>query len=477
MTSKTPICVDLDGSLIKTDLLNEAALALLKLNPLYIFSIFVWLLQGRANLKHQIASRVSINAASLPYNQELCDYLKEESDTGCEIVLVTASNKRYAESIGNHLGFISNVIASDANQNLKGKEKARVLTETYGEGNFIYVGDSYADLQVWKQSKAAVVVNVSGRRRKQLKKMDIEEIKHFASDNNYFHSIFQAARPYQWVKNILIFVPLVMSHQIGSGSLVLQSILGFFAMSFVASSVYVLNDLGDLEADRLHPDKKTRPFAAGDLPISTGIILIIILLSAGLSVAAMLPSLFLYILEIYFITNIFYTMLFKRIVILDIIILSLLYTIRILAGGAAINEEIGFWLLAFSMFIFLSLSMQKRYAELKGIQERGLENAEGRAYQATDENLILAFGAMSGLISVLVLALYINSTVVIELYNQPQILWLTCPIMLYWISRMWLLTNRGIVSDDPIRFAVGDRTSYIVGGLMLSVILIATIGI
>ncbi|MHB2040074.1 MAG: UbiA family prenyltransferase [Acidiferrobacteraceae bacterium] len=457
-----PLCVDLDGTLLRTDSLIEALLMLLKANPLILFLLPVWLIRGKAYFKQQVGARVTLAPATLPYNLELLKYLTEEEAAGRRLVLATAADRRTAEQIAGYLGIFSRVIASDGRHNLSGRAKARRLAECFGEHGFDYAGNSHADLAVWPEAAHAIVVSAPPTvARKAASLAPVAEVFP-APGTNRWRAFLKAIRIHQWAKNLLILVPLATSHSLASGAAVKLDLFAFIAFSLCSSSVYLLNDLLDLEADRLHRTKCRRPFASGDLPLTLGLGFIpLLLLSAGTIAITLLPRAFALTLAGYFLLTLAYSFYLKRIALLDVLVLALLYSARIGAGAVAIHVPLSHWLLAFSMFLFLSLALVKRFSELRELRIAAKPGARGRGYLASDLEQLASLGAASGYISVLVLALYANSAQVTLLYRHPFILWLICPLILYWISRIWLLAHRGQMHEDPILFALRDRVSYI----------------
>ena len=453
------LAVDLDGTLIRTDLLHESALMLLKQNPLYIVMLPLWLLKGKAHLKQMVADRVELPVSLLPYNRDLVEYLREQRQAGRKVMLATASNSRYAEAVASHLGIFDLVLASDARNNLTGSGKLAGIRDMLGTDAFSYAGNSALDLPIWAAAEEAVLVDVSKDVREKAESQ-ASVAKVFESDGSYVRAFWRAIRPHQWLKNLLLFVPLVLSHQLENSLLVWQAALGFIAFSLCASSVYLLNDLVDLSSDRQHPTKRLRPFAAGELPLAYGVIAIIVLLVAAVVVALQLPRLFIVVLVAYYVSTLAYSIWLKRAVLVDALVLAALYTLRLIAGAAAISVLPSFWLLAFSMFTFLSLALIKRYSELQLLHARGQGQLVGRSYRFADMETLAQLGASSGYLAVLVLAFYINSSAVLELYSRPEFLWLLCPMMLYWISRMWLLTRRHEMEEDPVVFTMTDRRTY-----------------
>lgn len=467
------VAVDIDGTLIRTDLLHESVFALVKRNPLYILLLPVWLLKGRAYLKQMISDRVEIRVELLPYREEFVDYLRAEKDSGRKLILATASNVRFAENIAEYLGIFSGAIGSTAKENFKGVQKLRRLHEEFNGEKFAYAGDSAADLPIWAEAEAAIVVAASPTVERQAEKTS-RVVKVFKSKTNYLKAFFKAMRPHQWLKNLLIFVPLALAHELQNIASDQSAMLAFIAFCMCASSVYLLNDLLDLASDRQHPTKRFRPFAAGELPITYGVVGMGALLLGALLISFALPPFFLGVLLIYYICTLAYSLWLKSAMLVDALALASLYTLRLVAGAAAIGVEISFWLLAFSMFIFLSLAFIKRYSELMIVDAKGARKLVGRAYQTVDMEVIANLGAASGYLAVLVMAFYLNSDKVVEQYRRPEALWLFCPLMLYWISRMWVLTRRGEMHDDPVVFTIKDSRTYWLGGFALIAMIIAT---
>ncbi len=472
VSGELPLCIDLDGTLLKTDTLLESALGLLKRNPFYVLLLPLWLLKGKAHLKQQIAQRVTLDVAFLPYHSELLAYLVEQHRSGRKIVLATAAEARIADQIAKHLGLFSKVLASNGAQNLKGLRKLQMIQDQLGPGSFVYAGNAKVDLPIWQYSKNAIIVNAPDRLVRTVSKVS-KITRVFKERQNPIQAFIRAIRAYQWVKNGLIFVPLLAGHQIANPSRLLAALLVFAAFSLCSSSAYVLNDLLDLEADRCHPSKKHRPFASGELSVKVGLLAAPLLLFAGLALSLLLPLGFTITLCTYFVLTLGYSLYLKRVVIVDVILLALLYTLRIIGGGVATSITISNWLLVFSMFLFLSLALLKRYSELHDLVRQAKEADNSRGYSTVDIEQLASMGSASGYMTALVLGLYINSEDVKALYAHPEILWLICPLILYWISRAWLVARRGRMHDDPVIFAIRDKASYVVGVLALIIIVFA----
>jgi 4-hydroxybenzoate polyprenyltransferase/phosphoserine phosphatase len=475
MTQKEPmqpLCVDLDGTLIHSDLLLETVLLLLKANPLYALQIPFWLLRGKAAFKAEIVTRVRLNPTRLPYNKDFLNWLYEEKESGRKLWLCTASNYRLAQQVADHLQIFQGVVASSDNSNLSGSAKAKRLVEKFGVKGFDYCGNCRVDLAIWQVSHGVIMVNSNDRL---LKKAEyISEIrKTFPRKIGLIRPVLGALRLHHWIKNLLVFVPLAAAHQVSNTVLLLHAVTACLAFGLCASSVYLLNDMLDVADDRRHPLKRDRAFAAGELSLIFGLTLALMLLMAAALLALSLPDIFLLTLSGYYIVALAYSFGLKGVVLIDTIILAGLYTIRIVAGAVAIDVHLSFWLLLFSVFIFFSLALVKRYTELRTMKRHGEIKALGRGYHVNDLSLLQTFGTASGYLGVLVLALYINSPAVEPLYRRPQVIWLLCVLVLYWISRVWIKAHRGEMHDDPIVFAFKDRTSWIIGILAVITLIVA----
>lgn len=468
-----PLCVDLDGTLIKSDLLWESLLTLLKQRPLSFFLLPFWLLKGKAFFKHEIARRVTLDAATLPYRQDLIEFLSAERRAGRELVLITASHVTFARAVAAHLGlFDDRVFGSDASVNLKGARKGAFLVERYGARRFAYVGNSTADLPVWAEANEAIVVDASAGLVSRAQALTTVSLV-FTEPVTWLKDLAQALRVHQWAKNVLVFIPVIASHQIANRTLLLQAGLAFLSFSLSASSVYILNDCLDLRSDRRHPRKKHRPFASGRLSIPFGLLSAAICLIIGALLALSLPRLFLFVVGGYLVLTTAYSFYLKQFVLVDVIVLAQLYTVRIYGGGAATGVVPSHWLLTFSLFLFLSLALVKRFTELRLMSQADGKELHGRGYWVTDLEHISSIGSASGLLAVLVLALYISSKEVLLLYSHSDMLWLVCPVMLYWICRIWMLAYRNKMDDDPVVFAVRDPKSYVMAAMIGAILFLA----
>lgn len=472
MKEEKCLFVDLDGTLIKSDLLFECLVPIIKN---YFYALFLapfWLLKGKAYLKDKFSDLVSINPEILPYNNNVLEYIRKEKENGSKIILATASNIKLAKSISDYLGIFDDVIASSKEENLKGKNKLNKI-KLYIENNntnkeFSYIGDSEADVKIFNETDIPIVVGNKNVFNKIKSKNDKTT---FVDGENDFSlkKFFKMIRTYQWVKNFLIFLPLILAHKFLDVNLLLKALVAFFSFSFLASSVYIINDIMDVESDRIHPSKKNRPIASGAVKISSALKVAFILMPLSFIISIFLGKEFLFVLLTYFITTSCYSFYLKKIMLVDILILSLLYTVRMFAGGVALNIYLSPWLFMFSMFFFFSLACAKRYSELYAVRNNLQDEIKGRGYQAQDLEQIQIFGSSSGYIAILIFALYIQSDISMKLYKTPSFFWALCPIMLYWISRVWLLSHRGQMTQDPIIFALKDKVSYVV--LILSIII------
>jgi 4-hydroxybenzoate polyprenyltransferase/phosphoserine phosphatase len=460
----TPLCVDLDGTLVRSDLLLESLALLIKRNPLYVFLVPLWLLRGRAFLKSQIAARVELNPAALPYDREFMRWLSSERSSGRSLWLCTAANEHLAASIASHLGLFDGVLASGTKINLAGSAKAALLVEKFGERGFDYCGNERRDLAIWQRANGAVVVNGNSRLERDAAKV-APTVQVFPGRSRPWRAVFRALRPHQWAKNVLVIVPVIAAHRASEPGELNAAILGLIAFCLCASSVYLLNDLLDLEADRAHARKSKRPFAAGELSLLVGLVLAPCLLAAAVVIAAFLPPKFWLVLGTYYALTCAYSFVLKGLVLVDALALAGLYTLRIIGGSAAVAVPLSFWLLLFSVFLFLSLAFVKRFAELDALRRQQRLRAVGRGYHVEDLALLQSLGTAAGYLSVLVLALYINSPAIEALYGQPKMIWTLCVLMLYWISRVWMMAQRGLMHDDPVVFALKDRQSLAIGVL------------
>ncbi|AMN46942.1 hypothetical protein ACG33_07495 [Steroidobacter denitrificans] len=465
-TCAPPLVVDLDGTLLRTDLLFEMGVAFVRRRPRRWVHVVPWMLKGKAILKANLVRETDIDVSALPYDSAVIDLIETGRAQGRRIVLATASHRMLAERIAAHLNLFDQILATEGTINLSGERKRRALVEEYGVGGFDYIGNSHDDVPVWAAARQACLVNpqIGAERRARIQGNISQVVR---SNSACAGDWMRACRLHQWLKNLLIFVPLMAAHELTDPAQLLQGALAFLCFGMCASSVYILNDLLDLADDRHHRTKRLRPFAAGRLSIKNGLLVFPLLLAAAFSVAwIFLPWQFTGVMAAYYLLTQAYSLSLKRRMAVDVIVLAALYTMRIIAGGAAFTLPLSFWTLAFSTFMFLSLALVKRYTELHEAHRKGLlEKTRGRAYFPSDLYMIASLGAASGYMAVIVLALYIHEPETALLYERPQLIWLSCPLLLQWITRTWLITYRGQMHDDPVIFAVRDRVSLVIGAL------------
>jgi 4-hydroxybenzoate polyprenyltransferase/phosphoserine phosphatase len=486
-TASSPVlCVDLDGTLVKSDTLHDSALAVARHRPAALLNLPGWLLQGKAALKRHLANTIQLDVTHLPYNRELLQYLEQQRATGRPIYLATAADADTANRIAAHLGLFTGVLASDGQLNLAGKNKLAVFQSQFGD-NFSYIGNALPDLTLLEHCREPMVANSTPALRAALRKARVTPVRTFDERVSPLKAWLRAIRLHQWAKNVLIFVPLLLAHAWEPG-LIVGSVVAFFSFCLGASATYIVNDLLDLEADRQHPRKRRRPFASGDLSALSGVAVVVLFLAASITLALLEPTVvatlspqftlikplhFLLWLGIYLVTTLAYSLRLKRSVLVDVIVLSGLYTIRIVAGTAATGIAPSTWLGSFSIFFFLSLAFVKRFAELENLRERGGASAGGRGYHVTDIEQLRSFGTASGYASVVVFTLYISTLDAAQLYHHTRRLWLLVPVFLLWISRLWLMASRGHLNEDPVVYAITDRRSLLLGALVIVIVLSA----
>jgi 4-hydroxybenzoate polyprenyltransferase len=454
--------VDLDGTLVKSDTLVDSLLALARSRPWLLFKLPIHLLQGKAAFKAFVTQSITLDEAHLPYHHAVLQFLRREHARGREIYLATGADIHLARRVAAHLGLFTDVLGSDGATNLTGSNKLNSLRHRLGSAAFDYIGNDTPDLPLLAQAAAPMVANPSLRLRMKLKASGLQPAETFVDRTPAVSSILRSLRLHQWAKNLLIFVPLLCSHALTAGKM-LAALLAFCCFSLTASSAYLVNDLLDLEADRRHPQKRKRPFASGDLSAAWGIVISIALLAIGLIGARLLLGRFFVWLLIYLATTLLYSLYLKRIVLVDVLVLSGLYILRLLAGSAVTDTYISQWLAGFSMFLFLSLAVVKRFAELENLRITNSVPKNGRGYLLADLDQLRSFGTASAYAAVVVFAIYISGPDVTKLYHQPRLLWLTVPLIILWLNRVWLLASRGELNEDPVAFALTDPMSLLIG--------------
>ncbi|HEX4036869.1 MAG TPA: UbiA family prenyltransferase [Acidobacteriaceae bacterium] len=472
VSRRRPLCVDLDGTLVKSDTLMDSLLLLVRSQPLAALQVPLWLLRGKAAVKAEVGARVSLDVQHLPYNRAVVEFLEVERGEGRRIYLATGADQALAERIAGHLGIFAGVLASDGRTNLTAGNKLEGLRREFGEEGYDYVGNAGPDLPLLEHAGTAMIANPAPALRARLRARGVKVEREFEDRSSRAKAILKALRLHQWAKNVLIFLPVLLAHVLRLEALVATAI-AFLSFSLCASATYIANDLLDIEADRRHPTKRMRPFAAGNLPVAGGAAISAALLCVGVAVAvALLPPAFLGWLLLYLVATLSYSLYLKRVVLVDVILLSGLYTVRLLAGAAATVVPISPWLGAFALFLFLSLAMVKRFSELQNTRARGQVPSTGRGYLLVDIEQMRSFGTASAYASVVVFSFYIYGHDVTALYRHAKWLWLITPLMIWWLSRVWLLASRGQLDEDPVIFAVTDPLSLLTG---LAVVAIAAL--
>ncbi len=469
-----PLYVDLDGCLLRTDTLWESFAAALRADPFAALLALLALLQGRAALKRRLATIGRVDVASMPRNERFAGWLSAQHAAGRRLVLATAADAalaaQAAEAAQAGGTLFDAVLASDGRRNLKGPDKLAAIREHAGETAFDYCGNGSEDVEIFARARRAIVVGASARVLAAARR---ESTVHEVFDArepwpSRLRTWLRAVRPHQWLKNLLVLVPLFTSFRVDEPAAFAEAALAFVAFSLAASSGYLLNDLLDLDADRRHPRKRARPFAAGELSVRSGFAVAALLFGASLALAfAVNPTFFGWVLVYLAMTGV-YSGFAKRFALLDVAALAGLYTVRVLAGGAAIGVDVSFWLLAFSVFLFFSLALVKRCAEIVAQLERDEATGDGRGYRTGDLPVLQALGIAASFAALVVLALYVQTPDVTERYASPQLLWLMLVGLLILLGRMWLSTARGEMHDDPLVYAIQNRASrWIVGALLV----------
>ncbi len=456
-----PLYVDLDGSLIYSDSFWESFIMLLRERPLSLLLSPLWILKGRAHFKRQVTDRVIPEARSFRYNKEVEEYARSESERR-KVILATGTDDRIAKKVFDHFGFFDSIIASDGLTNTISQAKLELINQDCDGTPFEYLGNSSADMAVWAGAAGAAVVHSSEDFVDKVRSLTTVTRVFKIEKEGGFSSILRAMRIHQWVKNLLIFVPLFLAHQFLDFGLFVSVLAAFLSFSLSASAVYLLNDLIDLPNDRRHPDKSRRPIASGQLSLPKASVLVPVLLILSGSVAIFaLPVKFLAVLAIYLLTTSLYSFVLKRINFLDVAILAGLYAIRLWAGSVATDVPLSEWLIAFSVLFFLSLAMAKRYGELKQLQDAKMEASANRNYDFSHMKSMKNAGPAFGTLSLIILPFYIFSDSVSELYSHPHYLWALIFVLFLWLTRIWSSTLMGRMNSDPVVFMLKDWLSWI----------------
>ena len=475
--SQIALVVDLDATLVQSDTTHDALASVILRKPIRALALLPSLIKNKARFKSRLAQLAATDAATLIYNQSVLEVIAEAKRDGRKVILATASDISTANSVAKHLAVFDAVIATDSDRNLIGSAKAEAIAELLGGEPFEYAGDSEQDLKVWTRAQRVIVVNPDKSLKKKMASAGLNDPQLLGASKSALVAWLRAMRLYQWAKNLLLLLPVFAAHVSFTPVLGLKLVFALLAFGFTASSVYMLNDIVDLNADRLHPRKSKRAFASGRLSPLAGLIAVPLMLLVGFAFALQVNLGFVIVLLAYLAITFFYSFWLKRIAIADVFVLTLLYTLRVFAGAAVIEVKLSFWLIAFSLFLFLSLAFVKRYAELAIAERLGGKLLPGRGYKPQDAPLVMSFGVASGFASVLVLALYTNSDAVIGLYRAPETMLFALPVLLFWITWVWFQASRGKMHDDPLIFAMTDRFSQISALAITVIFVLASIGI
>lgn len=467
-----PLCVDLDGTLVATDLLWESLMSALRVRPWASLGVPLWLLRGRPYLKRRLAEVSAVDYSTLPYKAATLETVTAAYQRGRHTVLATASDRTLAEGVALHLGIFREVLASDGVTNLKGTAKAALLVERFGSRGFDYIGDSPADVPCWSEASDAITVGVVPTAKvPHLRQLPEPEAR--SDSASRLQALARALRPHQWLKNLLLAVPAIGAHELSIATLV-EVALAFVSLSLVASGGYVFNDLLDLAADRRHPRKRGRPFASGRLSLAAGMSVIGVTWIVGFGIAALaLPAAYAWLVLVYLVGTAAYSIQLKRVPVLDVLFLAGLYVIRVVGGGLATGVPVSTWLLAVTLFVCMSLAFLKRFIEVRAKAGDSTAVVMGRGYQADDALWLQSAGLSTAYIAVLVLALYVNNPDVMRLYAHPERLLFICPLVLYGATRIWLEAHRGKVHDDPLVAVAMDPVTYVLGAMAVAVALTA----
>lgn len=463
-----PIFVDMDGTLVKTDVAHELLLQSMKSAGKF-FHLCKLVTAGFSHIKHYLASNTEFSVENLPYNSEVLSYIEEQKQAGRKIILATATDSIIAEQVAAHVAIFDDVISSTPGNNLKGKAKLTAIQSYVDGGEFEYIGDAKVDMPIWRAATTASFVGVSASARAQVSDKASHGLVASSGKEGRIKSLLKAMRPHQWAKNALVFLPLIFSHTYNNLDAVIAALLTFVVFSLAASGIYLINDLLDIEADRAHAKKRKRPFAAGNLLPFDGVIASIILVTLPLLICInFLNAWVLAVVIVYLILTNVYSFYLKHFSTVDVVALTCLYTIRIIAGGVAIGAVLSPWLINFSLFFFLSLAYMKRYIELSNTKKNG--KIKGRNYDVGEMDVMQTTGIVNSGLAILTLSMYLNDQFVVEAYASPKVLWMILPLLMIWVYRAWLWVKRGKIDDDPVVFALKDRVSVVtvaLGGVLV----------
>ena len=466
-----PLVVAVDDTLVASNLNHEAALQFIARYPFRTYRLALWLVTGKDSLAARLADRINPGIETIPLRAGVLTVVRAAQASGRPVYLASAADRRYIEQLAQRIGGIAGIFDIDVDTSLSGEGREAQLVTAFGIKGYDYIGDRPVDFGAWRSARKKLVVvhrSYFGEKVREAFPDALVVTRPRAGWREYS----RALRTYQWAKNTLVFLPMIAGHRFDLATIA-STLLAFVCFCLAASSAYVINDLLDLPQDRNHPMKSSRPFAAGRIPIRDGIVLAAVSIAGAGLVAGLLPWRFAGVLSIYIVCTLAYSLFLKRKALIDVIILGGLYTLRVYGGLTAAESPPSQWLLMFSLFLFLSLAIVKRCAELSANQLSVTIKSTGRAYRVEDMNVLLSLGTAAGYGAVLVVALYLSSPEVTVLYAHPERLWLVCPMLLYWINRMLILANRGEMDDDPIIFSVRDRISWLTGAGVAGVVAIS----
>lgn len=471
------IVVDLDGTLSRVDALHEDFFTCLRKSPFLATAGAIFGSDSRAAMKRSLATMAGRDAGIAPLRSELVNHLTILKRTGKLLHLVTASDQYHADAVGNATKLFDTVTGSDGERNLKGPEKASYLKERFPEG-FIYAGDSAADVPVWMASSGAILVGGAKRYAGKLKEHGVPIIDVFGGGKSAVKDWLRLFRVHQCVKNILILVPLLLGQMYTQPEAMAAALMAFLFWSIAGSGSYIINDIFDLEADRQHRTKRNRPIASGKIGSSNAFVVAVILLFGGIAGALWLSVEFGIALLWYLIVTLSYSFKLKTIPLLDVGIIALLFTSRIVAGSLLLGLPHSPWLTSFAVLIFLSLALAKRHAELMQADPIKGDLIPGRGYRRSDSPLTLALGLGTAMSSIVVMLLFITLEASARgVYATPEALFVTPLVLLFWFMRIWLLSNRGELDDDPVIFALKDPVSLGLAAALLAGFVLAIVSI
>ena len=471
MEESVPLYIDLDGTLIRTDLAQEM-LVQAAARPEHLAALTRLMAHREwSRVKRYLAEHVDFGPESLPYVAAVIDHAKTARALGRRVVLATAADSIAAHKIAEHLGIFDAVLASEPGSNLKSAAKLEAIRQDAGSDNFEYIGNSTDDIPIWEAAAAQGYVNAPrgitpGPADRANTGIVVED------QAPVWRVLLKAMRPHQWTKNALLFVPMILSASYSEPSNFLLVLVAFLTFSFCASAIYIVNDLLDIEADRAHRSKRNRPFAAGALLPVAGVKAAIALLAVGLLGGFGLVGVAFGLVLVGYVGLTFsYSLYLKQFSTVDVVTLALLYSVRLLAGAVAISVPLSPWLLNFALVFFLGLAYLKRYIEIA--RSTGTGRIGKRNYETDEIDFIAMFGIANSALAILTLSLFLNSDTVTETYASPYALWLLLPLFAQWTFRTWIWAKRGKIDDDPVVFALKDRQSRMIIGLCVVLIVVA----